>query len=74
MNVKPLQSISTAILGATSVMTVVVGLAAQETFGNFIAWSTNFSSIVVNIFAITTVIKKCNQKTKNTVFKYCISK
>ena len=37
MNVKPLQSISTAILGATSVMTVVVGLAAQETFGNFIA-------------------------------------
>ena len=37
MNVKPLQSVSTAILGATSVMTVVVGLAAQETFGNFIA-------------------------------------
>ena len=36
MNVKPLQSVSTAILGATSVMTVVVGLAAQETFGNFI--------------------------------------
>ena len=29
MNVKPLQSISTAILGATSVMTVVVGLAAN---------------------------------------------
>lgn len=35
--VKALQGIGSAMLGATSVISVVVGLAAQETFGNFIA-------------------------------------
>jgi small conductance mechanosensitive channel len=35
--IKPLQNLGTAILGATSVISVIVGLAAQETFGNFIA-------------------------------------
>lgn len=35
--VKPLKGAGTALLGATGVITVFVGLAAQETFGNFIA-------------------------------------
>lgn len=35
--IKPLKGMGTAILGATSVISVVVGLAAQESFGNFIA-------------------------------------
>jgi small-conductance mechanosensitive channel len=35
--VKPLAGAGTALLGATSVLSVIVGLAAQETFGNFIA-------------------------------------
>jgi small-conductance mechanosensitive channel len=35
--VRAFKGIGTAMLGATSVITVVVGLAAQETFGNFIA-------------------------------------
>lgn len=35
--VKSLKGIGTAALGATSVISVVIGLAAQETFGNFIA-------------------------------------
>jgi small-conductance mechanosensitive channel len=33
----PLEGLGSAVLGATSVITVVLGLAAQETFGNFIA-------------------------------------
>lgn len=33
----PFSGLGSAVLGATSVLTVVVGLAAQETFGNFIA-------------------------------------
>ena len=36
-SVKPLKGAGTALLGATGVITVFVGLAAQETFGNFIA-------------------------------------
>ena len=36
------------------------GILALASF--FIAWSTNFSSIVVNIFAITTVIKNVIRK------------
>lgn len=35
--IKPLEGMGTAILGATSVISVVLGLAAQETFGNFIS-------------------------------------
>lgn len=35
--ITPLAKIGNTALGATSVLTVVVGLAAQETFGNFIA-------------------------------------
>lgn len=35
--IKPLEGLGTAILGATSVISVVIGLAAQESFGNFIA-------------------------------------
>ncbi|MBR3357291.1 MAG: mechanosensitive ion channel [Solobacterium sp.] len=35
--VKPLQDVGVSILGATSVITVIVGLAAQATFGNFIS-------------------------------------
>jgi small-conductance mechanosensitive channel len=35
--VKPLQDLGISILGATSVITVIVGLAAQATFGNFIS-------------------------------------
>jgi small-conductance mechanosensitive channel len=34
---KPLSGLGTAVLGATSIITVIIGLAAQETFGNFIA-------------------------------------
>lgn len=35
--IKPLAGLGTAVLGATSVISVVIGLAAQETFGNVIA-------------------------------------
>ena len=35
--ITPLAKIGNTALGATSILTVVVGLAAQETFGNFIA-------------------------------------
>ncbi len=35
--IKPLAGLNSAILGATSVISVIVGLAAQESFGNFIA-------------------------------------
>lgn len=33
----PLAGLGSAVLGATSVISVIIGLAAQETFGNFIA-------------------------------------
>lgn len=35
--IKPLAGLNSAILGATSVISVIIGLAAQESFGNFIA-------------------------------------
>lgn len=35
--VKPLQKYGAALLGASSVLAVIVGLAAQETFGNYIS-------------------------------------
>lgn len=35
--ISPLKGLGTALLGATSIFSVVVGLAAQESFGNFIA-------------------------------------
>lgn len=35
--IKPLKGIGAAVLGATGVFTIVIGLAAQESFGNFIA-------------------------------------
>lgn len=36
-SIKPFSGIGTALLGATSVFSVIIGLAAQESFGNFIA-------------------------------------
>ena len=36
-DIKPLSGIGKAALGATSIITIVVGLAAQEAFGNLIA-------------------------------------
>jgi small conductance mechanosensitive channel len=36
-NILALKGISTAILGSASILAVIVGLAAQETFGNFIS-------------------------------------
>lgn len=35
--IKPLSGMGSALLGATSVISVIIGLAAQESFGNFIA-------------------------------------
>ncbi len=35
--IKPLSGLGTALLGATSIISVIIGLAAQESFGNFIA-------------------------------------
>lgn len=35
--IKPLAGLGSALLGATSIISVVLGLAAQESFGNFIA-------------------------------------
>ena len=35
--IKPMKSLGTALLGATSVLAVIVGLAAQESFGNYIS-------------------------------------
>lgn len=34
---KPLAMVAHTILGATSIVTIIIGLAAQQTFGNFIA-------------------------------------
>lgn len=36
-DITPLKGIGTAVLGATSIISVVVGLAAQESLGNFLA-------------------------------------
>ena len=36
-SIKPLSTVGRAVLGATSVIAVIVGLAAQEAFGNLIA-------------------------------------
>ena len=36
-DIKPLAGIGRAILGATSLITIIVGLAAQEAFGNLVA-------------------------------------
>jgi len=35
--VKPLSSLGNTILGATSIIAIAVGIAAQTTFGNYIA-------------------------------------
>ncbi|NLC96165.1 MAG: mechanosensitive ion channel family protein [Erysipelotrichaceae bacterium] len=35
--IKPLKKIGSAVLGASSILAVVVGLAAQETLGNFVS-------------------------------------
>ena len=66
MNVKPLQSISTAILGATSVMTVVVGLAAQETFGNFIA---GFFIVIYQPFHVGDMVNLTEKNISGTVIE-----
>ena len=66
MNVKPLQSISTAILGATSVMTVVVGLAAQETFGNFIA---GFFIVIYQPFHVGDMVNLPEKNISDTVIE-----
>ena len=66
MNVKPLQSISTAILGATSVMTVVVGLAAQETFGNFIA---GFFIVIYQPFHVGVMVNLPEKNISGTVIE-----
>ena len=66
MNVKPLQSISTAILGATSVMTVVVGLAAQETFGNFIA---GFFIVIYQPFHVGDMVNLPEKNISGTVIE-----
>lgn len=66
MNVKPLQSVSTAILGATSVMTVVVGLAAQETFGNFIA---GFFIVIYQPFHVEDMVNLPEKNISGTVIE-----
>ena len=66
MNVKPLQSISTSILGATSVMTVVVGLAAQETFGNFIA---GFFIVIYQPFHVGDMVNLPEKNISGTVIE-----
>lgn len=66
INVKPLQSVSTAILGATSVMTVVVGLAAQETFGNFIA---GFFIVIYQPFHVGDMVNLPEKNISGTVIE-----
>ena len=66
MNVKPLQSVSTAILGSTSVMTVVVGLAAQETFGNFIA---GFFIVIYQPFHVGDMVNLPEKNISGTVIE-----
>ncbi len=66
MNIKPLQSVSTALLGATSVMTVVVGLAAQETFGNFIA---GFFIVVYQPFHVGDMVNLPEKNISGTVIE-----
>lgn len=36
-NIKPMKALGTAVVGATSIVAVAVGLAAQESFGNYIS-------------------------------------
>lgn len=64
--IKALQGIGTAILGATSVISVVIGLAAQETFGNFIA---GISLSLTSPFTVGDMISLPEKSISGTVTK-----
>ncbi|MCR5230375.1 MAG: mechanosensitive ion channel [Solobacterium sp.] len=52
-DIKPLAGLGTALLGTASIITAVLGIAAQETFGNFMA---GFSIAVTEPFRVGDLI------------------
>lgn len=64
--VRPLSGLGTAVLGATSIFSVVVGLAAQETFGNFIA---GFFIAIYQPFAVGDVVSLPEKNISGTVIE-----
>ncbi len=62
--IRPLSGLGSAVLGATSILSVVVGLAAQETFGNFIA---GFFIAIYQPFAVGDVVSLPEKNISGTV-------
>lgn len=63
-NITPLKGIGTAALGATSIFSVVIGLAAQESFGNFIA---GFFLAMYHPFKVGDVVRIVDKDITGTV-------
>lgn len=63
-SVKPLSAVGKAVLGATSVLAVIVGLAAQETFGNLIS---GFFLAVYQPFRLGDLVKLSEKDLTGTV-------
>lgn len=62
--IKPLAGLGSAILGATSIISVVIGLAAQESFGNFVA---GFFLALYHPFNVGDVITLADKNISGTV-------
>lgn len=60
----PLEGLGSAVLGATSIISVILGLAAQETFGNFIA---GFSLATSQPFSVGDIITLPEKNISGTV-------
>lgn len=60
----PLAGLGSAVLGATSIISVILGLAAQETFGNFIA---GFSLAMSQPFSVGDMITLPEKNITGTV-------
>ena len=62
--IEPLSGLVSTVLGATSVISVIIGLAAQETFGNFIA---GFFLAISQPFSVGDVITLPEKNISGTV-------
>lgn len=62
--IEPLSGLGSTVLGATSVISVIIGLAAQETFGNFIA---GFFLAISQPFSVGDVITLPEKNISGTV-------
>jgi len=62
--IEPLSGLGSTVLGATSVISVIIGLAAQETFGNFLA---GFFLAISQPFSVGDVITLPEKNISGTV-------